>query len=165
MKVYVDMDGVIADFFGEAIKMAEFPVGEWNNIDQREVRSILNSIKGTEFFYNLAKFPTTNTLLQSVINIAGSFSILSSPIGGDEENCKNMKLKWLEDNIPFDIDEVIITHDKPKYAQGNILIDDYGVNVRRWEAAGGYGIKYQADENSLSDVIIPLAALYKKQPF
>jgi 5'(3')-deoxyribonucleotidase len=107
-------------------------------------------------------FPQTNTLLQSIINIAGSFSILSSPLTGDEEHCAEMKRKWLQDNIKFDIDEVIITKDKHLWAQDNVLIDDYALNIYKWEQHGGYGIKFQSNENTLSDVIIPLQALFKK---
>ena len=35
----------------------------------------------------------------------------------------------------------------------NILIDDRGANIEKWNAAGGYGIKYQADEDSLNTVV------------
>tara|TARA_Y100000768_G_C23468808_1_gene447175 strand:+ start:164 stop:355 length:192 start_codon:yes stop_codon:yes gene_type:complete len=34
----------------------------------------------------------------------------------------------------------------------NILIDDRPVNVQKWQAAGGYGILYQANRDSLSKV-------------
>lgn len=162
MKVYVDMDGVLADFFAEMPKMSAYPVTHWKDMDQRDIEKALKSVAGTDFFYRLHKFPQTNTLLQSIINIAGSFSILSSPIGGDEENCERWKQKWVADNIPFDVDEVIITHDKAAYAAGNILIDDYHVNIAKWEAAGGFGVKFQANEQPLSDVLIPLMALFKK---
>ena len=162
MKIYCDMDGVLADFFAEMPKMCTYPVTHWKEMDQRDINRALSEIAGTDFFYRLHKYPQTNTLLQSIINITGSVSILSSPLRGDEENCARWKRKWVEDFIPFDVEDVIITHDKPAYAKGNILIDDYHVNIAAWEAAGGYGIKYQANEQPLSDVLIPLMALYKK---
>ena len=34
----------------------------------------------------------------------------------------------------------------------NILIDDRPVNVERWQGAGGYGILYQANRDSLTKV-------------
>lgn len=162
MKVYVDMDGVLADFFSELAKMASYPVTNWSNMDQRDIERALKSVHKTDFFGRLPKFPQSNTLLQSITNIAGGFSILSSPLNGDEEHTSALKRQWLEDNIPFDPDEIIITHDKAAYAAGNILIDDYHVNIHKWEAAGGYGIRWQANEQPLSDVLIPLLALYKK---
>ena len=33
-----------------------------------------------------------------------------------------------------------------------MLIDDYGVNIRAWNQAGGIAIKYQADESPVSIV-------------
>ena len=35
----------------------------------------------------------------------------------------------------------------------NILIDDRGKNIEGWRSRGGYGIKYQADEDPLSKVV------------
>ena len=163
MKVYVDMDGVLVDLFSEMAKKASYPVSHWKEMDQREITKVFSSIKGTTFFHDLPKYPQTNTLLQSIINIAGSFSILSSPLAGDEEHCEKMKRQWVQDNIPMDVEEVIITHDKAQYAKGNILIDDYHVNIAKWEAAGGFGIKFQANEQPLSDVLIPLLTLFKKE--
>ena len=34
----------------------------------------------------------------------------------------------------------------------NILIDDRPVNIERWQAAGGYGILYQANRDNLNKV-------------
>lgn len=161
-KVYVDLDGVLADFFAEMAKSAAYPVTHWKGMDQRDIQRVFTEIKGTYFFRDLPKYPQTNTLLQSIINIAGNFSILSSPLAGDEEHCEKMKRLWVKENIPMDVEEVIITHDKTKYAKGNILIDDYHVNIAKWEAAGGFGIKFQANEQPLSDVLIPLLTLFKK---
>lgn len=160
-KTYVDMDGVLADFFAEIAKMSKYPVAHWKEMDQRSVFSALEEIKGTDFFLNLPKYPQTNTLLQSITNIAGGFSILSSPLLDDEEHVAEMKQQWIAKNIPFDVDEIIITHDKAAYAKGNVLIDDFHENIYKWEAADGFGIKWQANEQPLSDVLIPLTALYK----
>ena len=48
----------------------------------------------------------------------------------------------------------IIVRDKSQYALlngvQNILIDDRASNIHKWKEAGGYGIKYQANENDLS---------------
>ena len=161
MKVYVDMDGVLADFFAEMAKMSKYPVAHWKEMDQRTIFKVLDDIKGTDFFLTLPKYPQTNTLLQSIINIAGGFSILSSPLLGDEENATKMKNQWIETNLPFDVEEIIIAHDKAAYAKGNVLIDDFHENVHKWEAAGGFGIKWQANEQPLSDVLIPLTSLFK----
>jgi hypothetical protein len=44
----------------------------------------------------------------------------------------------------------------------NILIDDKGSNIVSWEARGGIGIKYQADEDNLTVVAQGLVNAYGK---
>jgi 5'(3')-deoxyribonucleotidase len=160
MKVYLDMDGVIADFFAEAVRHSQDSGRGWRNMEFRDADRVLKRIRKTpDFFLTLPAFPMANTLVQSIVNITGSCRILSSPLAGYDK-CEMEKRAWLAENIHYDFDEIIFSDNKPQYAQGNILIDDYGYNVRNWELNGGYGIKYQADENSIADVLVPLKALY-----
>ena len=163
MKTYLDMDGVIADFFAEAVKHSDDSARGWRNMEFRDADRVLRRVRKTPgFFLNLPAFPMANTLVQSIVNIAGECRIMSSPLAG-YPSCEEEKAAWLDLNIHYDFDEVIFTESKYKYAEGNILIDDYGYNCRKWEENGGYAIKYQADENHISDVITTLNALYKPQ--
>ena len=163
MKVYLDMDGVIANFFQEACRLSDTPGVGWRDMEFRDVERALKRIRKTPgFFRGLPAFPMANTLVQSIVNITGECRILSSPLDG-YDTCAEEKIEWLQNNIRYDFDEVIITSNKPQYANGNILIDDYGVNISNWELDGGYGIKYQADEQHISDVLVPLQCLYKNQ--
>jgi len=54
MTIYLDMDGVIADFFGGIEELHD--VDHWKNIGDKN--TIVNSIKYTDFFYYINKFPT-----------------------------------------------------------------------------------------------------------
>lgn len=163
MKTYLDMDGVIANFFLEAARISDTPGVGWRDMEFRDIERALKRIRKTPgFFLSLPAFPMANTLVQSIVNITGECRILSSPLSG-LSSCDAEKRQWLADNIHYDFDEIIITDDKPAYAEGNVLIDDYGENIRKWEMAGGYGIKYQADENSIVDAITPLQTLYMNQ--
>ena len=161
-EVYLDMDGVLADFFEEYARLAGNPQdgsGRYNyrNIPPAKTDPTLNKMIGTDFFYRLPKFPTTDALVAMVVKVFGSYNICSSPLRGDHENSGVQKRRWLQDNLAVQPQEVIITPQKHKYAvqpngTPNILIDDRGSNITAWEAAGGIGIKYQADEDSL-DVV------------
>ena len=164
MKVYVDMDGVLADFFSEAVKKCDWPASHWKDLSQRDLMRVFKKISGTDFFRNLPLYPQSNTLLQSIVNIAGGFSILSSPLAEDYEHSAKMKKLWLEEKLHIEPQEIIFSGDKAQYAKGNILIDDFHKNIINWEAAGGFGIRYQANEHNISDVLVPLTALFKQQP-
>jgi hypothetical protein len=76
----------------------------------------------------------------------------------DYDNCTFWKRQWLEKN-GYNPKEAIFTKLKEKFAldskgRPNILIDDRPENIDRWIEAGGIGIRYQADEDSLEDLIV-----------
>ena len=156
--VFVDMDGVIADFFTEYAKMAGVKDGDYRKIPRNKITPTLNKMIGTDFFNKLPKIATADRLIQLVVKYTGGdYSILSSPLRGDKDNSAKWKKIWLRNNMQIQPRNVIITSRKEIYAVSNgvsnILIDDRGANIQRWESAGGHGIKYQADEDSLNKVV------------
>jgi hypothetical protein len=162
-KVYLDMDGVLCDFFAEYAKLAGVPPdgsGKYNyrNIPAAKADPTLDKMVGTDFFARLPKFSTTDTLINQTIKAFGGYSICSSPLRGDFKNSEHYKKEWIGQHLRPGPQEIIITPHKEKHAvqpdgTPNILVDDRGTNITKWEAAGGIGIKYQADEDSLSIVI------------
>ena len=154
---YVDMDGVIANFFAEYAKLAGIKSGNYRDIPPAKADPTLDKMIGTDFFDRLPKFPTTDKLIQMVVKEFGSYKILSSPLRGDHENSKEQKIKWIKRELAIQPDEIIVVGRKESYAvqadgTQNILIDDRGKNIEGWLSRGGYGIKYQADEDPLSKV-------------
>jgi hypothetical protein len=153
-RVYLDMDGVLADFFAEWAKLAGVQSGSYRDIPPARVDPTLDKMVGTDFFARLPKFATADALVRMVVREFGGYSICSSPLRGDHENSEKNKRIWIADNLDPQPQDIIITGRKEKYAQQpdgtpNVLIDDRGSNITKWEAAGGIGIKYQADEDGL----------------
>ncbi|HIG34786.1 MAG TPA: hypothetical protein EYQ10_01120 [Gammaproteobacteria bacterium] len=150
--IYLDMDGVLADFFGAFAKYAG--VEHWKHIDQQKLQDVLDKITGSDYFAKLPKTKTCDNIIEMAIDFAGSYSILSSPLRGDISNSSKHKQTWVTNNLSPQPRETIIVRDKTLYAAANgvqnILIDDRGSNIYKWQQAGGYGIKYQADEDNLS---------------
>lgn len=159
MKIYLDMDGVLADFFAEYAVLAGLPRGSsYRDIPPAKTDPTLNKMVGTDFFYRLPKFPTADKLVSIAVDAAGGYSICSSPLRGDHENSEVQKKRWIKEHLNPQPNEIIITPQKHKYAKNpdgtpNVLIDDRGSNITAWEAAGGIAIKYQADEDSLKVVL------------
>ena len=158
--VYLDMDGVLADFFGGVEKM--YGVQHWKQLTNDKTKDlkaeVINRITGTDFFATLPKFQSADALIDMVKKFTGGkFSINTSPLRGDHENSTKYKKIWISNNIEQP-DEIIVTGRKESYAKDkasgtpNILIDDRPVNVERWQGAGGYGILYQANRDSLTKV-------------
>ena len=147
-EIYVDMDGVLADFFGEWAKLMK--VDHFSKIDkEHKIGDALQAIRDKdEFWLNLPLLPQAKQLLSVIKQIKGEYNICSSPLA-DDPNSEPHKREWIKKNLAFfPPKEVIITSNKPEYATQqdgtpNILIDDYGVNVDAWEAAGGTAFKYK----------------------
>jgi hypothetical protein len=93
-----------------------------------------------------------------IVKLYGHYHICSSPLRGDHENSEAQKKVWIQKHLNPQPKDIVITPNKAKWAKQadgtpNILVDDRGSNISAWEAAGGIGIKYQADEDGL-DVIV-----------
>ncbi len=154
MTVYLDMDGVIADFFAK--------LEEWNGVDHwksiKNIERSLNEIRSTDFFYEIEQFPESDQVVELVREVSnGDWGICSSPLRGDEYNSAYWKRCWLIQHgyMPDDLEKLIFTHNKEQHAisrltgEPNILIDDKLSNIVEWEKAGGIGIRFQCNEDDV----------------
>ena len=147
--VYVDMDGVLADFFGEVAK--EHDVEYWREIHRKDL-GIDQVAQEPGFFEMLPKLPNAGRLMSGILKLNNDrYSILSSPLMSNVEDSSKEKSDWLEKHLPNHPPQAIIfDHEKYKFARQadgtpNILIDDWETNIRLWEAQGGIGILYRDD--------------------
>lgn len=144
-EIYVDMDGVLADFFGEWARLAGVP----SHRDIQDPESALALVRDADdFWLNLPKTDNADRLLDLIVSIKNSYKILSTPLADDARSGPH-KVEWVKQNLQGRLpDKVILSHNKAQYATQpdgtpNILIDDYGVNIHKWEAAGGIGFKHK----------------------
>lgn len=146
--VYLDMDGVLADFFGVVAK--HHGVSNWR--EARKKQKIDKIAKKPGFFKNLKPLAGAGSLVNGVLRLAGKYSILSSPLMSNVEQSSKEKSEWLTHYLKQHSPQAILfDHQKEKYAlqddgTPNILIDDWETNVNLWRQRGGIGILYKADE-------------------
>jgi len=162
-EIFLDMDGVLADFFSEYAKLAGVPAdvksgrADYRSIPAELREPAIDQMRGTDFFYRLPKFPSADRLVAMVVEVFGYYNICSSPLRGDNKNSEAMKRAWIAENLDPQPRVIRITGRKGQYAKQtdgtpNILVDDRNSVLTEWEQSGGIGIKYQADENGLDTV-------------
>ena len=166
MKIYLDMDGVVSDFFKGFANL--FVKDHLKQIQNKE--KSIQELQGTDFFNTLDMFPTTTDLVNFVQTLAGDdWGICSSPLRGDRDNSAYWKRVWLQrQGYMPKVENLIFTGRKEQYAMDkidgtpNVLIDDKPDNVGRWTAKGGIGIRYQANQDSLVTLKQKLIGIVEK---
>ena len=163
--VYVDLDGVLANFFKALAEL--YGKRHWKEIPKEE--DTVKRLSGTDFFNTLEPFPTTTRLIRDIHWLTeGSWSILSTPLRGDERNSIYWKNRWL-DRILDELEGIqpvarFYSHHKHNFAiekrllkdVPNLLIDDRPHNLRAFVEQGGVGLRYQADESNYQKLITKL---------
>ena len=167
MTVYLDMDGVIADFFGAIAN--KYNVNHWKSIQDRD--RIFVEMRNTNFFVTIPEFygdqgdgiyQRSLAVIDKVKELVGDdWGICSSPLRNDDHNSAYWKREWLRarDWLPSNLENLIFTHNKHKYAYNtltrkpNILVDDKPENIERWIQAGGIGILFQNNQDDLKEYL------------
>ena len=157
--LYLDMDGVLADFNKEYAKFD--PLKE----DRKKFRA---AVIEHQIFMKLDFLPDTQELLNHVSRLHGvNVEILTSMGTHDPfqaEAAKQQKLVWLSKmNIPYRANFVHNKQEKAKYATPrSILIDDSVGCISPFNEAGGHGILHTNASNTiriLDSVILQLRSL------
>ena len=155
-KVYVDMDGVIANFYAGVTQVTGH--AEPRELALQDMEDTMASFKGTDFFYQLPKYEQADQLIALVNKMTGGdWYILSSPLKYDREGSAKHKAAWIRDKLKIQPKGMHFTGDKAQYATQadgtpNILIDDYPKYLNSWKDKGGIGVKYKGHLGNIGDV-------------
>jgi 5'(3')-deoxyribonucleotidase len=144
--LYLDMDGVLADFHKEYIKY------DPDKSDRKKFRA---SVLQNNIFEKLDYMPDTQELLNHVSKLNGvNIEILTSmgthePIQGAA--ARMQKQKWLNaHNIPYKANFVRNKAEKAQYATPtSILIDDSPGCISPFIEKGGHGILHHKSSETI----------------
>lgn len=169
--LYLDMDGVQADFFGAWAD--KHGVDHWKSIHDKEkqIEELANSNSKAvyDFFRNLKPLSGGKEILDWLHANNIPYTVLSAPLRGPYADAsKKAKRDWLDQYNPGASTNAIFTSAKFKYAikDGikNVLVDDFGPYIQKWADAGGIPVKHEDehdDPNSATQTIATLEKIYE----
>ncbi len=155
-KVYVDMDGVLANFYAGVTRVTGH--AEPRAMALQDIEDTMAGFAGTDFFYKLPKYDQADQLIAMVNQMSGGdWYILSSPLKYDREGSAKHKAAWVRELLKIQPKGMHFTGDKAQFATQpdgtpNILIDDYPKYLEKWTNAGGIGVKYKGHVGNIGDV-------------
>jgi 5'(3')-deoxyribonucleotidase len=136
--IFIDMDGVLADFQNSKY---------FTKIDK--VMRKPPRMYESGFFENLEVLPGARWGVRVLLkNPKLRLHILTKPVT-NSHLCYSEKAAWIAKHFPELLDSIIIAHDKQFCAgPGRVLIDDYAQDWKAsWEAAGGTFWHFQSDSS------------------
>ena len=139
-KIYFDMDGVLADFergVREICCLEPIPQDAKNNDSQAEVEMWEAIRKAGNFYDRLELMPGAKEMFDAVY---GKYGDKCEILTGIPKLSKDIVVN------------IVYREEKPKYCSGKdcVLIDDFGKNIKEWEAIGGTGILSKSAESTLT---------------
>jgi 5'(3')-deoxyribonucleotidase len=163
--LYLDMDGVQADFFGawakrhglKHYKEIAHPEDAINELAQSGPEEVYN------FFRELDPLSGGQQIIQWLHKNKIPFTVLSAPLRGPyAKNSIEAKKDWLDEYNPGTSNNAIFTSKKFKYAKNgddvNVLVDDFGRYLDGWSNAGGIAVKHE--DGNTNHTISELEKIY-----
>jgi hypothetical protein len=158
ISVYLDMDGVIADFFTSFDNMR----GQFPGITFRQM------VMEKKIFRDLAWMPGAVELIErlrraeanSVARVALLTSAHTYKVSQMVE-AQEQKQEWLLDRgIRWDMIVTSAGEEKAMYAEPDaLLIDDRKINVDFWMDEGGMGLLYDHETRAHTDLVLGKLAI------
>lgn len=150
MIVYLDMDGVLVDFVGGALKLfnkpksilkpAEYHLEKLFGITTDEFWERIDA-EGESFWTNLEVYPHTSKLISMVEEYADEWHICTAP--AFHPNSFSGKVKTLHKLFGRKFRNFVITPHKQLLANNkSVLIDDSDHKCKKFIAAGGDAILF-----------------------
>lgn len=140
--IFLDLDGVLADFCGG---ISEVFGCDLRNVPQWDIPGYLKmqpedfwdeiKLRGRYFWSELDKYEWSDALFTVANRVADQVYFLTSPI--KDPNCHKGKMEWVRKHYPGMVSRTILTgHKGLLSAPDRLLIDDGTHNIEMFEGMG-----------------------------
>ena len=148
--IYLDLDGVIADFDKRFKELAGMGPQEYeDSFGTEKFWDFIDNKHGVKFWTGIKWMPEG----QKLYNFIKQFDhkLLSAPSRNDAS--KIGKKIWAKKNTPGTQLILAAAVNKQNYAdKSNILIDDREKNIQQWKDAGGIGILFKSTDQVIDEL-------------
>jgi 5'(3')-deoxyribonucleotidase len=147
--IFIDMDGVVADFDSFAEKILERKIG-WGTTQDLTDGEWVKLASVDRLYYQLPMMPDATKLIAYIKSLNTRFQIgflTAIPRRTTIPTAQADKQAWVDKYFPgMKMDIGPYSHDKQKWCtSGDILIDDRPSNIKEWTAAGGIAVYHTGD--------------------
>jgi hypothetical protein len=165
-KIYIDIDGVLADFATALHNKLNIPFsynnypykyGEYDifkEIEQKygiKYEDVLKALKNKDFWANMPVLPNAREIVNKAIKAVGLDNVYILTRQMEELNGEDIegKKEFIRRHFPELSDKIIATKNKELFANKNsILIDDWDKNIDNFIEKGGNGVLVPRPWNS-----------------
>ena len=143
--IFLDMDGVVADFDLFASTLLGRPIG-WHESKHDLTNEEWSKLASVDrLYYQLPLMPDATKLVAYVKSLSTRFQIgflTAVPRRTTVPSARDDKQAWVNKYFPgMRMDIGPYSHDKQKWCvPGDILVDDRPSNIEQWTNAGGIAI-------------------------
>jgi hypothetical protein len=156
-RAFLDLDGVLVNLVDRLAEVHEVPhrYETWPATYDLSVplgksqEAIWNHprVQGSEFWATLPKHDWADDLVKMLLReFDGHVSFLSQTVR--DPWCAAGKACWIKEHYPR-VPFLLGTEKVAVAAPGFVIVDDYEVNIEKWQKAGGCGILFPAPWNRL----------------
>ena len=147
--IYLDMDGVVADFDSYVSSLLGRPIGWGATQDLTDVEwERLASVD--RLYFQMPLMPDATKLIAYIKSLSTRFHVqflTAVPRRSTIPSAKDDKQAWIDKYFPgMRMDIGPYSHHKQKWCKpGDILVDDRPSNIEQWSAVGGFAIYHTGD--------------------
>lgn len=159
MHIYLDMDGVLADFdrgVSELCHLTPVPQGTGSREQEKALWYGIRSV--SHFYGKLQLVPGSLEMFRTLYEKYGDACQILTGIPKPRKNVPDAaedKVNWVRRYLSPDVRiHLVYRAEKIRFCgeKEDILIDDYKKNIRDWEKAGGTGILFRSPAETLEEI-------------
>jgi 5'(3')-deoxyribonucleotidase len=159
-RLYLDLDGVMADF--DAHFPALFGVDHRDLLDD-DMWAHINS--APSYFRDMPMCPGAAEFFEFVRHLHPI--VLTACPRSDYANVANQKRAWVREHLSPDLTVLPVMGGRHKalfmHQAGDILIDDFDRNCDVWDAAGGRAIRHRSFAETMPQLLDALRCFHAPQ--